>query len=101
MMRRNVTLSLVALGLTLTAACGGGGDRPSTSELSKTLSSKDNAIGTALPKKQADCFADLLVKSDVSDKALRALADGDKNFKGTKDDQTALKDVTSKASSCV
>jgi hypothetical protein len=102
-MRRNVTLALVALGLTLTAACGGGGgDRPTTSELSKALTANNNATGTTLPKKQADCFAKLLEKSDVSDKTLRALVAADKKYKGSKNDAKALTSVATKAAtSCV
>jgi hypothetical protein len=101
-MRRNVTLTIAALGLTLTAACGGGGDRPTSSELSKALTANNNATGTTLPKKQADCFAKLLEKSGVSDKTLRALVAGDKKYKGTKKDETALGKVATKAAtSCI
>jgi hypothetical protein len=95
-MRRNVTLLLVALGLTLTAACGGGG-RPSKSDVSDALTKNNNSVGTKLPKKQADCFAGLLVKSKVSDKALKALVDGDKKYKASSKDTTALNDVATKA----
>lgn len=101
-MRRNATIALVALGLSLTAACGGGGDRPSTSEVSKALTANNNATGTTLPKKQADCFAKLLVKSKVSDKTLKALVDADKKYKGSKADEKAITAVATKAATaCV
>jgi hypothetical protein len=101
-MRRNVTLALVALALTLTAACGGGGDRPSATEVSKALSANNNATGTTLPQKQADCFAKLLVESKVSDKTLKALIAADKKYKGSKADEKALTGVATKAATaCV
>ncbi len=102
MIRRHITLALVALGLTVTAACGGGTDRPTATELSNSLTSKNNVVGATIPKKQADCFSKLLVKSAVSDKTLQALVDGDKKYKGTDKDRKALQAVANKAgTACV
>lgn len=81
-------LILITLTLAFTAACGS--NRPDQDEVSKSLTSKSSAQSKALPKKQADCVADILVKSDLSDKTLVAVVEQDKTYKGTKKEQKVL-----------
>jgi hypothetical protein len=95
-MRRSFGFAVIAATLALTTACGGGGGRPSESEVSKAISSEDSALGTEIPKKQADCFAKLLVDSKVSDKTLNALVEGDKDYEGSDKDRDALQAVGTK-----
>lgn len=83
-------LTLIALALAFTTACGGGSDRPTQGDVSKSLTSKSSVLPTALPKKQADCVAKVLVKSSLSDKTLTALVTQDKKYKGTKKDNKTL-----------
>jgi uncharacterized lipoprotein YehR (DUF1307 family) len=99
-MKKTLTAVAVVAALSL-SACGGGGDRPSKDELSKALSKKDNGLGTTLTKKQADCVAGAIVDSKLSDKALKALADGDEDFKPTKEDTKAQKAVTEDLTKCL
>ncbi|MDQ3155768.1 MAG: hypothetical protein M3Q98_03450 [Actinomycetota bacterium] len=80
--------TLIALALAFTTACGS--DRPSQDEVSKSLTSKSSVMPTAMPKKQADCVAKVLVKSELSDKTLKALVAKDEKYKGTKKDQKVL-----------
>jgi hypothetical protein len=99
-----------ALGTVLlgTAACGGGGDgggRPSTDEIAKTLKSKasDNPFASIVDKldaKTADCIADKLHSSKISDKALRALVKGDTDFEGSASDQKAAAELVPSLTSC-
>lgn len=83
--------------LTLATACGGDDGRPSVDELSKAFQDGDNAIGTGLEKKQADCVAEAFHDSDLSDEALQALAENDTDYKGDDDDADALKSVSSES----
>lgn len=72
--------AIATLALAL-AACGGGGDRPSASE----LSDKFQAVGA--DEETADCVADVLVNSDISDGALRDFLEADL------DDDSDLSDI--------
>ena len=59
-MKKTLTAALVVAALSLTSACGGGGDRPSKADVKGALTSKDNVFGTKIPSKTADCIADAL-----------------------------------------
>jgi hypothetical protein len=87
-------LTLIALTLALTTACGGGSDRPTQGEVSKSLSSKSSVLPNAMPKKQANCVSKVLVDSDLSDKTLTALVKKDKKYKGTKKDTKILQGLS-------
>ena len=92
----------VAVALLLaTSACGGG--RPSEDELSKSMQKgvKTDKQTVKLTKKQADCAAKIFVKSDISDDALRAIADRDEKYKESKKDREALSKVTPDLAKCV
>jgi len=88
-------LTLIALALAFTTACGGG-DRPSQEEVSKSLSTKSSELPNAMPKKQADCVAKVLVDSDLSDKTLDALVAKDAKYKGTKKENKILSSLSAK-----
>jgi hypothetical protein len=104
----------LAMGLLLvaTSACGGdgdgggGGDRPSADEVSAALTKggEDGLLGSAasqIDDEAADCIAEALVESDISDKALKALIAGDKDFKPSAADQKAITPVTSEMMKCM
>ncbi len=94
-------LTLIALALASTAACGGSGgskgssasNRPTQGQISKSLSTTDNTQAKALPKTQADCVAKLLVKSKLSDKTLKAVVTQDKTYKATAKENKILATV--------
>lgn len=89
-------LILIALTLAFTTACGGGSDRPTHGDVSKSLSSKSSVLPNAMPKKQANCVAKVLVDSDLSDKTLKALVKKDEKYKGTKKDNKILEGLSAK-----
>lgn len=101
-MKKTLSAAFVVAALALTSACGGGGDdRPSKSEVKTAITSDDSVFGTSIPEASADCVADVLVDSDVSDKTLQAIVDSDENYKGSKDDEKALTSLTADFAKCV
>jgi hypothetical protein len=99
-MKKTLTAALVVAALSLTSACGGGGDRPSKAEVKEAITSKDSVFGTSIPEKAADCIAGALVDSDVSDKTLQAIVDSDKDYKGSDKDKDALNGLQSDLTKC-
>lgn len=88
--------------LLATTACGGS-TRPSAGEISATLQKGVAARGgttVKLTEKQADCAAKVFMRSSLSDKTLRAIADGDKDVKPSKKDAAALTKVTPELAKC-
>jgi hypothetical protein len=101
-MKKTLTAAFVVAALSLTSACGGGGDdRPSKAEVKKAITSKDSVFGSSIPAKSADCIAGALVDSDISDKTIQAIVDGDKDYKGSKKDKEALTGLQSDLTKCV
>jgi hypothetical protein len=102
-MKKTLSAAFVVAALAFTSACGGddGGDRPSKAEVKTAITSEDSVFGTAIPEASADCVAGALVDSDVSDKTLTAIVESDKDYKGSKDDEKALTDLTSDFAKCV
>lgn len=106
MKTRILALGVLSATMTLAlAACGGSSSgRPSADDISDSLQhgKAADAIGATgkLTASIADCMGKVLHDSKVSDKALNALVDGDKDYKGSKDDATELGNVTSKMSDC-
>jgi hypothetical protein len=95
---------IVAL-LTLLAvltACGGGG-RPSEDEIADAMkkNTEFSQLTDGASDKVIDCLAKALHDSDLSDDALQALVDGDKDFDGSKDDEKALADASADFAKCV
>jgi len=99
-MKKSLTAVAIVAALSL-SACGGGGDRPSKDELSKEFTKKDNAFSTTFTKKQADCIAEAIVDSKLSDKAVKALKEQDNKFKPTKADEKARDAIASDVEKCV
>jgi len=92
--------------LLVTSACGGGGSRPSESEVSKALQKGgDGSIlgddASKVSKKAADCVAKILVDSKISDRALKAIVDGNKTYQPSKADTAAGVAVSSKIVKCI
>lgn len=103
-MNKKLGAALAVALLLATSACGGGG-RPSEDDVSKAFQKGVNGTETdgtkiKLTKKQADCAAKVFVKSKVSDKALKAIVDGDKKFKESKKDDAALQKVLPELQKC-
>lgn len=80
--------TLLTAGLTL-SACGGG--TPSKSDIADSLT--ENA---ELPEDQADCAAEELLDSDLSDDQLNAVADDDESDLSS-DEQTEVGEVLTEA----
>lgn len=100
-MKKSLTAVFIVAALSLSACGGGGDDRPTKAEVKKSLTSKDSVFGTTIPAEAADCVAGVLVDSDLSDKTLNAMVEGDKDYKGSDDDQKALTGLTAEFGKCV
>jgi hypothetical protein len=99
------TTMTVAVAALIVAGCGGSSDgRPTADELSDSLQhGKASSLVPAdasLSEDGADCLGKALHDSKLSDEALRAFVDGDKDYKGSDDDTKALSDLSDKASAC-
>ena len=104
MMVRKIGVAAAAAALLLTAACGGDGGRPSVDEITKTLKDKGGdsfGLGDKFNDDTAKCFAKAIENSKLSDKAVKALVDGDKDFKPSNSDTAALSGVTSEFAKCI
>lgn len=93
-MKRITGAFLIAAVLTVTAACGGGDDRPSQAEVSESLTADDSVLPAASSEEQADCFAEILVESDLSDETLIAVVEQDQDYKGSEEDADILLEVS-------
>ncbi len=95
---------LTTMTVILTACGGGGSSRPSTEEISKSFQSgkASEVLGEgSLSADVADCMAKVLHDSDLSDKTLNALVDGDSDYEGSDDDATTLSELGTKMAECV
>lgn len=105
MSKRTLFLALPIAAAMVLSACGGGSsaDRPSAEELSEVFTSGAEELGgVELPQEQADCIAEALVDSDVSDETLRAMADLNEDYDASQDEQDLLMEaVTDAATECV
>lgn len=97
----------VAISLLLaTSACGGGGDRPSQGDLSQALrkGGQSSILGPdadKVSKQGADCIARVLERSKISDRALKAIVDGDKTYRASQSDVAAATAVKDKIVACL
>lgn len=95
-------LSVCALAVGLTACSGGG--RPTESQVAEALTQEDSVFGSVFadnaPEGFVDCFAEVLVKSDLSDGALQAIVDGDTGYQGSDADEAALEGLTDELTKC-
>jgi len=99
-MKKTLSAAFIVAALSVTSACGGddGGDRPSKSELTDQIVKSSDG---ALTKKQADCAAEAILDSDLSDEAIKAVAEGDNDFEPSKDDEKAQGDATTAITKCL
>jgi hypothetical protein len=85
----------MALAASLLAAAGCGSDpRPSAEEVARSIKDASSVFGDLVPPEIADCLARILVESDLSDGTLNAVVDGDADYKGSKDDEDVLSELT-------
>ena len=84
-----------ALVLTFATGCGGGGGRPSVDEIADGI--QGGTLGEDVTDEVATCVAKAFHDSDLSDDALQALADGDEDYKGSKEDAEAAQSVSSES----
>ena len=98
----------VAVGvLVVTSGCGGGGgSRPSQDDLSRALRSggQSSILGPdadKVSKQGADCLAKVLVGSKISDRALQAIVDGDRNYRASRADIAAATALKAKIVACL
>lgn len=95
-----VSVCALAIGLT---ACSGGG-RPSEQQVAEAITKDDSVFGSTFadnaPADFVDCFAEVLVKSDLSDGALQAIVDGDTNYQGSQADEDALNGLEDEITKC-
>lgn len=96
--KKILSSTVVVMALAVTSACGGGDDRPSADEISKGLTKGSKG---AITEKQADCAAKIIADSDLSDKSVQALADGDAKYKPTKDDTAKQAKLAKKLTGCL
>lgn len=100
-----VAAALAGSALLLTAACGGGSDRPSTAQIEKAMTGgADSVFGSSfssVPKAGLDCIAKALHDSKLSDAALKAIVDKKKDYKPNKTDNAALSGVQTQLMKCV
>lgn len=98
-MKKTLSAAFVVATLTLTSACGGGGgDRPSQDKISAQLKKSTNGAVTG---KQADCAAKAILDSDLSDDAVKAVAEGDTKYKPNDQDKKAQADVSKQIGKCI
>ncbi|GMA31024.1 hypothetical protein [Litorihabitans aurantiacus] len=94
MSKRTLFLALPIAAAMVLSACGGGAaERPSADELSSVFTEGAEELGldgVEIPQEAADCLAEALVNSDVSDEALRAMADRDEDYDLSDEDETVL-----------
>ena len=92
--------------LLLASGCGGNGDRPSQDDLSQALrkGGQSSILGPdadKVSKPGADCIAKVLVHSKISDRALQAIADGDKTYRASQSDVRAAGALKDKIVACL
>lgn len=100
-MKKSMSALFIVVALALTSACGGddGGDRPTKAEVKKAITSEKSVLG-AIPEEAADCVAEALVDSKVSDDTLNAIIENDEDYEGSDDDEKALEGLQTELSKC-
>ncbi|MCK5890401.1 MAG: hypothetical protein P1U38_09460 [Aeromicrobium sp.] len=85
-MRTAATATMLAAVLVATTACSGG--RPSRDDLASALRSPDSFA--QVPSEIADCTAQVLDDSDLSNETLRAIVEKDTDYEGNAEEQAIL-----------
>lgn len=94
--------ALVSGSVLLTAACGSSGSgRPSVGDIQKALTSSGSFnLPSGTPSTALTCIAKAIHDSKLSDDALKALVNRDKNFKPSTADQAAEAGMLSSIEAC-
>lgn len=89
--------------LTFATGCGGDSGRPSVDEVADGIQDgMGDSFGGDVTDEMATCIAKAFHKSDLSDDALQAVADGDKDYDASEDDAKAIESVsTESVTKCV
>lgn len=92
---RSAVVSCIMLTL---ASCGVG--RPDIEELASALQKPESIV--PVTAERADCVAQVLHDSDLSDETLEAIAEGNSDYSASSDEQNALTQALAEAqSACV
>lgn len=87
-MKKKLAVGFAATALLALSACGGG--RPSVGDISDALQDNSNEVTSEFAaetdEETADCIAEVLHGSDLSDETLRAFVDGDEDYEPDDDD---------------
>jgi len=99
MKRALATIASAVLVVSLATGCGGsdggGSDRPSVDDIATgILDNMGESLGGDVSDDMANCIAKAFHESDLSDDALQAIADGDRDYKASDKDQDALESVS-------
>ncbi|MEG9226275.1 hypothetical protein [Aeromicrobium sp. Sec7.5] len=100
-MKKTLATTAAVSMLVLTAACGGGGDRPSADDIADAIKSDDSFSSEDATDEQVDCVAKAYADSDLSDEALRALVDGDEDYDASDEDEGAVESLTPALAECI
>ena len=99
-MKKLMTAAAVSA-IVLTSACGAG--RPSVDDLSASILEQGESLG--ITEDSADCIAEKVHDSDISDDTLNKIVDGDIDVTSTsavpQDDADAFEALTDDVTTCV
>ncbi len=99
-MKKFMAIAAISL-IAFTSACGAG--RPSVSDLSAAIQDQGESVG--INEEAADCIAEAVEASDISDDTLNKIVDGDVDVTGVasvpQDDADALDAITEELTACV
>lgn len=91
-MKTKIAAGFAVSALLIASACG---SRPSVDELSDTLQD----VGAS--EEEADCVAEVMYESDISDEGLQAIADQDEDYEPSQSDEEAAEAAQGDALECV
>lgn len=99
-MKKLMTAAAVSV-IVVTSACGAG--RPSVDDLSASILKQGEALGVT--EESADCIAEKVHDSDISDDTLNKIVDGDIDVTGVaavpQDDADAFEALTDDVTTCI
>ena len=107
---RGTGVALVCCVLLMVAGCGGSSDedmdadttqRPTVAAIAETLRGVSDDPETAYTPAEADCIAEILVASDLSDSALAGIAAGKPGFEKSAEDDDRYRALVPKISACL
>ncbi len=75
--------------------------RPSAQEIANSLLTVGDDPSTSYTAKEADCIAQILVGSDISDEVLQKIAAGEKGFEQSEEDKTSYRKLVRNISACL